>query len=103
MKQDMKQRLSKLKMPEKKSDKMDLSDLDMPEEGSPEEEAQESPEEEKQEDAGQDQEQASPKDLAMVSDEDLLAEIQKRGLMKELDKGHEGADYEDVPAHDMNA
>lgn len=83
MKLDLKSKLDKLKMPEKKPMAADLADeapesADL-EEGSPEEEAAEAPAEE----------QAELSELDQVSDDDLLAEIKKRGLMAKLDE--EGA------------
>lgn len=87
----MKSKLSKLKMPAKR-DEMDLSELDQggndmesgqsdhPMEGdTSEEEASESPEKEHAEDA-------AATDLSSVSDEDLKAEMEKRGMMSDLEK-----------------
>lgn len=88
-------KLDKLKMPEKKGNKLfspkglvnqndpsedQLNEGDMgEEEGSPSEEASESPEEEAQE--------APNAELEHVSDDDLLSEIKKRGLMDKLNEG----------------
>lgn len=76
--------LDKLSMPGEKHPEMDF-----PEEGSPEEEDSESPEEESKEDS--EMPDGSP-DLAKVSDDDLMAEIKKRGLTAELEKGGEEGD-----------
>lgn len=98
-----KSKLGKLKMPMDHG--MDLSDLHDDEssehdasEGSPEEEASESPEEEQAEqDAGEGDEAGSEHQayLDKCSDDDLMAEVRKRGLMAELQKG------EQAPEHDM--
>lgn len=91
-------KLAKLRMPMKRKG------MDLGAEGSPGEEAAESPEEEKQEqDAGMgdDSMDQAPDDqtadghndaLTSVSDDDLLAEIKKRGLMSQLDKGSAAMD-----------
>lgn len=101
MKREMNKKLAKMKMPERKDEKIDLMDLSAPEEGSPEEEAQESPEEEQQEmDMGEEapEKMKQPsQDLEQASDEDLLAEIRKRGLMKEL-QGHMAPAHQDEMA-----
>lgn len=97
-----KKRLAEMKMPEKK--KLKLDELAGHDEGSPEEESLESPEEEAQEPDAQELDSASaPEDsmemppeheapagaddqLAQASDDDLMAEIQKRGLLKQLEE-----------------
>ena len=75
-------KLGKLKMP--KREEINLDELDMGSEESPEYEASESPEEEG---AESEEMEASehPGELKAVSDEDLLAEVKKRGLMSQLE------------------
>lgn len=91
----MKKKLEKLKMPEKRQDDMDLSDL---EEGSPEEEASESPAEEQAEQEGKSgDEEHKPGPLDNVDDEDLLAEVKKRGLVSELEKGEDQSQEDNEP------
>ncbi len=84
-------KFSRLAMPKKPAEEMDLSSLDedqsMPEEGTPEEEAAESPEEEKKE---MDEGEGDHSDiLAGASDEELMAELKKRGLDKQMDAPEE--------------
>ncbi len=73
-------KLSKMKMPVKQE--IDASELDL--EGSPEDEALAGDEMVDQEDGDMLDAQAAPSQLESVADEDLLAEVQKRGLMKDL-------------------
>lgn len=81
-------KLGKLKMPMKRGNEMDASDL-MDEEAleSPNDEAAESPEEQ-----GMEQEMGteSPVHMDTISDEELLAEIRKRGLESQLHEGDSG-------------
>lgn len=81
----MKKKLEKLKMPEKRSDELDLSSLD---EGAPSEDPmgdEELPQDPQAED------QSAPGPLDHVDDEELMAEVQKRGLLSQLEGGEEQA------------
>lgn len=81
MKKDSK--LSKLKMPEKRSDEMDLSELDQ--EGNDMESADsEFPTEEESEPVAEGEEMMEASPLADLSDDELMAEVEKRGLMSQL-------------------
>ena len=90
MKLDMK-KLKAMKMPEKR---MNEKDMEMPmDEDMPEEEMEETPEEEKNESHEEqmkemeDGTEMHPNTAAsQLSDDDLMAEIKKRGLLKELEK-----------------
>lgn len=78
-----KKKLGKLSMPEKRSDEMDLSELDSePSAEESNEEAAEFPEsgEEAPEEASSEEHSY----LAKCSDDELMAELKKRGLDKEL-------------------
>lgn len=101
MKMDL-SKLKKLKMPAKqdpaleaKEEEMGMDLDDDQEEGEPEEhkamvlgdEAEEAPEA---------MEEAAPAELEHVSDDDLLAEIQKRGLLDQLESGKMSAKEEDA-------
>lgn len=92
-------KLSKMSMPEdKKANLGDLSAGGDDESGEdPAEEASESPDEEAAEgEAGEaDESPADSKMLEKVSDEDLIAELKKRGIMKELDEhgGEAGSEH----------
>lgn len=97
-----KKKLSKLKMPEKRANEMDVEDLGPEElmehelaEGEGEE-AKESPEfQAKEEEYGIELHGEGSPGLARVPDDELLAELKKRGLMSKLDEeeGEEEKDY----------
>lgn len=91
-----KSRLDKLKMPEKK--KMDVSELEMelsPEEGSEPEMEMSEEEMPAQSDSP---EQGAAIDLSSVSDDELKAELEKRGLMGDLEGQSPEAPSEEYPA-----
>jgi hypothetical protein len=75
-------------MPLKRAGDIDMKELEAGEEDSPEEEASEASEEaaEGEMEASEDP-SAGPAPLDQVSDDDLLAEMKKRGLMKDLEEG----------------
>lgn len=92
-------KLGKLKMPESK--KMDMSELES-DAGEMEFAGDEAPSDEKSEEFAAEEDMEFPEekpagagDLEALSDEDLLAEVKKRGLMAQLEKGSEPASGEE--------
>lgn len=99
-------KLSKLKMPKKADEKdMDLESMMAAEDTEgPGEEDMESPEYQAREDelgiekhdgeeeAGHEEGKSAEGELEMVSDDDLLAEVKKRGLMKDLEESEHPAE-----------
>lgn len=85
----MMSKLNKMKMPMKKPDAAMADDygLEMPAEGSDQEEASESPEEEGMEAP---LEGKNAEMLAQIPDEELMAELKKRGLSDKLDSEEAG-------------
>lgn len=86
-----KKKLSKLSMPEKRKDEMDLEEMDL---GSEEE----MPMAEEEEMAGEElsMEEGPASDLEAISDDDLLAEIKKRGLMSQLSEKEDESEDQDM-------
>lgn len=103
-----KKKLGKLSMPSKDASNLDMlgmhdesnpMDASAPEEGSDEEEANETPDQESAE--GDDT--ASSDALTKASDDDLMAEVEKRGLVKKLEEEDAANGSDGHPSDDMSA